>query len=325
MRESPAITPGYPYEGALYWLFAEGRERNYSDHHPYYLSLFGPEPELLLPRSTALAALFDRVALAPADARLPDFGTYLSGDEYYHPDLRISVSRKIHEWDPGLDDLAPKLLELPAMQDALKHLSFTTIDHYTARDFLNRTLLQVKVANAEGSVLVGNAEFGAVIDVLLEHAGELLQTDRQTPVDQWHLEPTIFDMVGLSFPASTLENFADIRASREITEYANRFREAVGNAVHSDRPEDELLVAMRDAMQKEEIRANAADAFEAVGFMADLGGFIPGIGTLTTAIGIGADSASRGLDSARAKSQWYLLGPRMREIALKDVLKRISD
>ena len=46
------VVPGFPYEGALFWFFSGRKGENYRGGHPYYVTLYGPEHQLLTSRAT---------------------------------------------------------------------------------------------------------------------------------------------------------------------------------------------------------------------------------------------------------------------------------
>jgi hypothetical protein len=54
-----------------------------------------------------------------------------------------------------------------------------------------------------------------------------------------------------------------------------------------------------------------------------VGGLIPIIGSIASAVSIGADVVGRGAQKIESKKQWYLIGPKMKEIALRDALSKL--
>lgn len=81
---------------------------------------------------------------------------------------------------------------------------------------------------------------------------------------------------------------------------------------------------MKKSMEQEQISKYVAGAFETVGSVANVGGLIPVIGSITTAIGITSDASARTLRTIETKKQWYLVGTKMREIILKDTLSKYN-
>ena len=41
------VVPGFPYEGALFWFFSGRKDETYRGGHPYYVTLYGPDHQLL--------------------------------------------------------------------------------------------------------------------------------------------------------------------------------------------------------------------------------------------------------------------------------------
>jgi len=64
------VVPAFPYEGALYWFFADKRywlaAEKGARKGGYYGSLYDLDSENIVPRATALVALFDKIVIAPA-------------------------------------------------------------------------------------------------------------------------------------------------------------------------------------------------------------------------------------------------------------------
>lgn len=130
------------------------------------------------------------------------------------------------------------------------------------------------------------------------------------------------NVVGLDFPTDSIDSFFAIRQSKEISEYATEFRSALSSAMSTGDVTDFLVKLMKRAMHQDEIRAKAAGGFQTLGSMANVGGLIPVVGTIASGIGIGADVANRAFSQASGKKQWYLLGPKMKEVALKSMLSK---
>ncbi|MBC2696171.1 MAG: hypothetical protein HF982_13040 [Desulfobacteraceae bacterium] len=316
------IIPGFPYEGALYWFFSERSMSSYQGSHSYYMSLYGPEHDKLVPRATALAALFERMILAPADAGLPDYRTYHHGKTYNHPELRITMSWEHNEWDDENIGIAKELLKSVEMNQLLSLIPLLASDEFIREHFLCRTLLQMRLADFTASVLIGDSFFHTVCESIVRRVGDTVSASSVPGHAPWVLEPRTLDLVGLTFPANSIDSFSSIRQSRQVSEYAAEFRVAATSAMAQADVTNSLLAAMKKAMDQEEIREHASGAFQAVGSGANVGGLIPFVGTIASGIGIGSDVASRALKQASARKQWYLLGPKMHEIALKSMLSQ---
>lgn len=277
-----------------------------------------------MPRATALVALFERLVLAPADARLPDNGSHQHGMSYNHPDLRISMSWEHKEWDEENTGIATQLLKSSGMNQLLSKIPLFASDEFIRKHFLCRTLLQMRLADLTGSVLMGDGFFHAVCDLIVRRVGNAVTALAISSQAPWIMEPKTLDLVGLTFPASNIDSFAAIRQSRQVSEYAAEFRTAAASAMGEADATNSLLAAMKKAMDQGEIQEHVSGAFQAIGSGANVGGLFPFVGTIASGIGIGADVASRALKRAGARKQWYLLGPKMQEIALKRMLSQLE-
>jgi len=313
------VVPGFPYEGALFWFFAGRKGDNYKGGHPYYVTLYGPDHQLLTSRATALSVLFDDIEFAGADAQLPDYQTAITGRIYTHRDLRIRMSWENNEWD--YRELSRRLLELRDVNSLISQVSLFKDDERLREHFLCRTILQLRLAKESNAILIGNTFYNLICEIVLKYIGEELQLRSEASTTSWTLDPTTLDAFALSIPSASIDTFASIRQSKEISDYARGFRNALNLSMGNGKPSNALLNLMREAMGKDEIRKKVAGAFQTIGTSANIGGLIPFVGTIASGIGITSDIASRALEQSRATHQWYLLGPKIQEVAVKELLK----
>ncbi len=313
------VVPGFPYEGALFWFFSGRKGENYRGGHPYYVALYGPDHHLLTSRATALSVLFDDIEFAGADAALPDYQTAITGRIYEHRDLRIRMSWEDNEWD--YKELSRRLLEFKDVNSLFSQVSLFKVDEQLREHFLCRTILQLRLAKESNAILIGNTFYNHICERVIKYIGEELQLRSEASKKRWTLEPTTLDAFALSIPSKSIDTFASIRQYREISDYAKGFRNALKSSIENGKDSNALINLMREAMGKDEIRKKVAGAFQAAGSGANIGGLIPFVGTIASGIGITSDIASRALEESRAKHQWYLLGPKIQEVAIKELLK----
>jgi hypothetical protein len=158
---STTVIPAYPYEGAFFWFIAAGR--THSTTHPYYRVLYGPESSKLQVRAAALTCLFPNVVLAGADSVLPDQNRYLSDRDYFHPDLRISLSWRQNERAPENRAIARMLLHDDLnVKKLLMSQHFLSGDLVLMEHFLCRVALQVRLAVQHNATLIGDEFFQKV-------------------------------------------------------------------------------------------------------------------------------------------------------------------
>lgn len=329
MNFPSSVVPGYPYEGALYWLLGEGSVRHdISASKPgYYRNLYGNNPDQIKREASALAALFDTVEMAPGDHSLPDMRTYMTGDTYLHPQLRISCSQEFHEWPVDTETFTLRLLtESRELVKVLIRAGIT--DQFAQRQFISRLILQCRVAMSKGAVVIGNQVFEDVYRIVVPCMG--------AHIDGWPLEPEraqslrlgpeLLDTIGLCVPAPTFDAFCRIRDCVEITDYARGFRHAIGAAITQDDLERALLNLMREARAKDRVAEHAVGALQASCSLSSVAGAAVGAlplgGTITSLIGLGADLAARRIEDSSRFRRWYTFGSKLHEISLDAALDR---
>ena len=305
------IVPAYPYEGALYWMFSERGGSSYTGSHGYYRSLYGEYHSAVLPKASALACLFEEILMTPADARIPLDSSF-----------RVSLGGEYMEWNKEVETLSKRLLQKPDVQ-ALLDLNSEFDDEFKKHHFLCRTISQMIISDMNGAVLVGNSFFSKIYHEVAIELGHIytLTSHLTSP---WSFDLELLNIVGLDFGTADLDKFATIRQSNDITDYSAEFRKAISEASSSMNLRKELLSLMKRSMDQEQVSNNIAGAFETVGSVANVGGLIPIIGSITTAAGIASDVAGRTARNIETKKQWYLIGPKMRELILKDTLQDLD-
>lgn len=323
------VVPGYPYEGALYWLLGEGSTRHDEAARApgYYRNFYGSAPDQVKRQASALAALFDRVEMAPGDHALPDIGTYTSGDAYFHPQLRLSCSREFHEWPLDTKSFVNRLLtENGELVNVLNCANVT--DHFAQQQFVSRLILQCRVAMSKDAVVIGNQLFEAVYRIVVPRMG--------AHIEGWPLEkeraqslllgPEFLDAIGLSVPASTFDAFCRIRDCAEITDYAKSFRDAIGTASTQGDLQKTLINLMREARDKDRIAQHAVGALQAScswsGVAGAFVGALPFGGTVTSLVSLGTDFSARRIADSSKSRRWYTFGTKLNEISLEAALDR---
>ncbi len=286
-----AVIPAFPYEGAFLWFLGDEGARQFKSS--YYETLYGPRAENAAVRAAALACLFPQIILAPADAKLPDSASYLSGREYYHPDLRLTMKYTgDHEWSDETQEVAKAAAANPEVTGLLTQIAHVGSDRNKQHHFLCRLVIQNRLAMATSATLVGDSMFQRLSKLVL------------------------------NFAPGTREAFTAIRSSRAISGYAESFRKALITASSQANLDTALVQLMREAMDSADIAEQVAGGLETSGSALNLIGFIPLVGNIASIMGVGTDAASRTAEKVADKKSWYLIGAKMHEVALRDVLKR---
>jgi hypothetical protein len=317
---------GYPYESGLYFMFSRTNPSGPSPTrgHPYYEALFGSNPLEQQFKAANLASLFDTVLLAGADEYLPDNHLYSTGESYYHPDLRVRVPEGAWPRFEEAEAFAKKLSTESLLAELVQRGYFPS-DPYQLQEVVARTIMQMRLASSHHAVLVLGDGGAALANRILA----LAQTECLTGIDSssasaclLHFPDSVLPLVGLDWRCEDIDSFAAIRQSKEISCYGRAFRDKVATISDPQALRDALVDLMRDAMDHQSIAARTKGAFETTGSAANIAGFIPVVGTVASLIGVGADAAARAAGRYERQSHWYLMGPKLREVALKAMLNR---
>jgi len=317
------VVPAYPYEGAIYWLLGEPTTRH-SQSHPYYATLYGPKPEQVLPKAGALVALFQIIELASADHDLPERQRYRTGDSYFHPELRLSVSHKDFEWTGEAKSLAEFCFKSRLVDNLFAGVPLFSGNRGLQHHFLSRLVLQVRLAIRLNALLVGDRFFQSVYRAVGPYIKQFVD-DTPGPLPEGltlELSERTIAVTGLEFAPASFDAFCAIRASKQISEYATSFRDAISKARTSSDLDSGLLHLMKQALDSEEIARRASAALQATGSVLNVVGLIPVAGTVASIGSIATDIAGRAADAKARKHHWYLLGSEMKSVALTDLLRK---
>ncbi|HOY88065.1 MAG TPA: hypothetical protein PLP67_06810 [Methylotenera sp.] len=317
-----AVIPAYPYEGAFFWFISDEGVRQYNSD--YYQTLFGPKRAEISVQAAALSCLFPEIILAPADTQLPDSRSCTVDRLYRHPDLRISMNWNENEWSDLNKEIARVAGQDPAVQKAVAALPHIGNNQDMQHHFLCRLVLQNRLASATEATLVGNAAFQQISMLTAPWIGSVtggaevgVGQPTKLPISEQAL-----NVVGLNFAPATLDSFGAIRTSDAITDYATSFREALASAASAPDMEQNLLQLMEEAMDTEDVAKQVAGGLSTAGSALGVLGFIPFVGSAASVMGLGTDAGARTAGKVAEKKSWYLIGAKMQEVAIRDLLKR---
>jgi hypothetical protein len=319
----PAVmVPGYPYEGGLYWLLGETTVRH-GNWGGYYGSLYGTEPARMLVMAGALAALFERVELISADHALPDFARCVRDERYTNNDLRISIDLSDDNLRDEVDKLADFMVKQPNICNCFKTYKLFENDQQAQWIFIRRVIRQSRLAIESDALLVAGDLFHEIYSLILPHFSSFISSPAVFMLKGLPLvlEDRTFKVMGLNFAPKSYDDFLAIRSSSEIERYAKSFRGAIGAARKSEDFHTEMLNLMCDAMDHLEVSKHVSGALETTCSIASVAALIPGIGTVAALAGLSSDLANREVEAGASKNEWYLIGSKMSEIAIKAALK----
>jgi len=320
---SDHVVLGPPYEGGLWYLLS--RENPSTPPgikgHPYYERLYGSDPMSKKIRAVNLASLFDEILLPPADEFLPDHWEHGSDNMYFNPEMRLRVNL---DWTAMSEftDLADRLLKDENIITTLaKHSVFPSPDG-GARMFIRRSLAQIRLALDHDAVLVAGDGFSEFVDDLMSFVGrDVIDTGHNaSSLRTLSFSSETIRLVGLDWACDNVDSFCAIRTSDEISDYASEFRKILRTA-DSSKIYDELLAAMRKAMEWESVARKAHKGFETTGVVSTAIGAIPAVGTPAALVGLKSFLAAKQTERSIKRNRWYLIGSKIREVGLKHLLQ----
>ena len=318
------IVLGYPYDGGLYYLLSRQNASGPPSRagHPYYEQLYGGDPVANQIWATNLAVLFDEILLPTADEYLPEHWLYTSGDSYFNPHIRLRVD---HTWDFKRDahEMARRLLEDDSVVEVL--IGADLVQHQGAAEFLITSIIeQLRLALENNAVLVAGDGVAAVVDqvfrrVVTEIApeGSTAQTPRTLTIT-----PRTLRLIGLDWHCDTFDSFVGIRESKDITDYGVGCRKALASIKNTDDLQNEFIGLLRRAMDSAEVASRVKGAFEVTGVGSNIASAVPVAGSIATLIGLGAYLGANAAQRRQKEDEWYLIGSKLREVALKNLLRR---
>jgi hypothetical protein len=106
-----------------------------------------------------------------------------------------------------------------------------------------------------------------------------------------------------------------------VKKYARRVKAVLRDA-GSDRAQTEIISAMNDAHEASKAAHKAEKVFEIAGWAVKPLHYVPGVGEVLTLAEDAKDLVSKWVGHDAKTREWYLLGAKMQEIAVKAYLAR---
>jgi hypothetical protein len=311
--------------------------------HPYYMGIYRPVPRSLFERCGTFLSIADTTAVPSIDWSLRQIGTKSALDEAA---LGITINSDDHrEWDDDCQVLAAVaiamgafssrseeiLRQVPAPRPLPSQWRVPTMDvkpigavNYFALHHLCRLLLQVRVARQQDTFLVLSDDDQLILEELAQF---VLSTKIPTPTDLPDIRPQRA-LAGERFVAGLLnfappdgESIAAVRADARVQKYAASVRAHI----MSEDAEVFLLMAMRDAMQEKEQTHKVRRVFEVSSWVMKPLSYIPMVGEVFAVFSDLRDVLAKWMERKQTKEEWYLLGPKMQDIAVEEYLSRKSN
>ncbi|EID0034436.1 hypothetical protein LA064_004596 [Vibrio alginolyticus] len=196
----------HPYSASIQKFFSiEMQGEDFGNNHPYYQTLWSGDTASLRTVALTLFSCFDEVIFSPVDTILPDFQSYMSGDEYFHPDLGLRMPARPAELgiEANGDNYIAWLLDDPEITRLLGAIK----DPFARHQILLQVLCDMELALRHGSYVLSSVgrqllmqrislldpQYNAVSKLTLDfsnvlsHYGELILPDFEvTSIDLLH-------------------------------------------------------------------------------------------------------------------------------------------
>jgi hypothetical protein len=196
-----------------------------------------------------------------------------------------------------------------------------------AHHHLCRLLLQIRASAEAKSFLVLGDEDRQILTELAQFVVK-------------HRLPTPFNLPDLSrakvvegdtlagglfnFSAPDALSVAAVRADPTVAQYAAKVRSALltGNSFTSQR---DLVIAMREALEKSDIGEKVRTIFEVDSWICKALHFLPVVGVFFSGADVLLELANKWMKRKDSSAEWFMLGPRMADVSLKDYLRRMDN
>lgn len=323
VTESEAVlVPAYPYEGALFLLLDTQALNRLGDANGYYGALYGPEAQNRIGIAASLAALFDKVAIAGADAALPDQRLYQVGETYEHPDLRVSLHQRYGEWSKESSHMLPILQSNPDIQRVWQRLAVVR-NPWNQEFFLKRIVSQILLAHEHGGVLLGNRLFRRIYDIAAPVISRALgiQTLESTA---WGIGFRDIEFLSLRYAIGSLEDFAAVRESKDVRSYSKSVRQIISEAVKAENVRLKLHALAKEALDSREIAQSVVRVGGDLASGSTVAGLVPVFGTVAGVVSIAADASARLGSKVVQKHDWIHVSSRMKDAVVDSRIRAAS-
>jgi hypothetical protein len=312
MNDNEAIL-SYPFSGALYAFLCASQGANYltNAQSPYYRTLFGKGYQRMADIAITLSILYDRIVMPRVDIPLPDYETHEVGGIYHHEDLGITCYNMRATKDFP-DYAETSQIAIRDLEDSVVQKALIKIPPHAKVQILREAHEEIRIALMTQRRVICSTRRRRLILRLLEldysNASLLVGGEAATRAIQIYRGIT-----GLTFSPNSLDDYHYIKADEGVRSYSRQFTSILHSFNEEASPRDQLLTAMRTAMNTATCAKKASGIFSCSSSALGVAGLIPVVGSITGAMGIGTDALTRGADLIAYKNEWYQLAARVVE------------
>jgi hypothetical protein len=315
-------------------------QRNASTHE-YYAGLNRKVPKSYFGRCGTFIAISDEILVPQIDWGYPIKKEYRG--ELKEVNLGIeSTPAGGREWDEGTRAFVKLVMSKKVLSsNSCSYISTLSLSHYRPEDqayltknlrrysqfaadhYLNRLFLQLKAAREANAFLIVAEEDIQILSEIEKYvSAKRLPTPFEIPDLQANLlEPDAFCNGLLNFSPPDIFSVAATRSDASVREYASKIGTLLAESSSNDR-EQRILAALVEAHRKSKRGAKVKKVFEVGSWVVKPLHYVPIVAEVLSGVEDTKDLAMKWVDRKISHQEWYLLGVRMKDIAIKDYLSR---
>lgn len=305
------IVLSHPFSGALYAFFTEkatGEKVPKKIGHPYYQTLYGKNHYETRDLALTQLLMYEKVFIVPADNHMPEIKKHSSGGKYENNELGLFTDWDYHQRAQAEIEAQIELDQ----QDSVISRILAKVPLYSKRQILRDARLEVALANKFKCPILAGSGRNAIIKRLSEIDGN------STPpqfIGAGVVRTTehYINLASLTFNPTNYDLLYSYKQDRELRLYADSLRKIVSGVGESDDPRKELLLLMRESMEKNSLTKKASGFLDVTSILLSLAGFIPVAGPFFSGAELAATAGGKILDR-QARRTWYEFGPRIKRI-----------
>ena len=328
-----SITPVGEYEnaffyfsGTFFWPSVLGRDSG------YYGVLARKQPKEIVDRVATLYALSTDMRIASADWNFSRQVTPKESQEA--PDAGVSMSHEpFGEWHKDVSGLAAMLISARAIPK--RHLARITnglkrsgkknelglrVDPH-AHQYLCRLLHQIRTSlEFDSKLLVTDSDRDLIVQIGTFMAAQRWPTPFPIPDLRSSIQAEGETFGILLINAPDFESVMSVKANREVREYTKVLEQYI--SMPPAERERKMVEAMRGALDREGVAKHTKFVFEVQTWVWRALHFVHEMSAIASLGELVAELAKTWAEREQKKAEWYAIGPRMTQLAIKDYLKR---
>lgn len=303
----------YPFSGSLYAFFTEqarGEKIPVKSGHSYYDTLYGKSHAEMRDLALTQLLLYENVFIIPADNSMPELDNYESAEpgKYKNDKLGLYTDWSIHdELREEIEEQVIKDLNDPVISQIL-----SKVPKYPKQQILKDSRYEIALANKYRCPILASGGRSNIIKRLSVIDNTCVPSN-QVKSNVITATESYIDIVGLTFNPTNYDLLYEYKQDKEVRLYAKAFREIVSSIGNAKDIRVQLLMLMRESIEKQALTKKASGALDISSILLSLAGFIPVVGPFLSGGALLATGGSKVLDRYASRT-WYEFGPRIKRI-----------